>query len=66
MEDEIAHEDSIAIAAGNMCGMCKSVFHSSDECETKSSTKCSQCDSATINGVYSHEFGCPNRGNENG
>lgn len=23
--------------------------------------KCDQCDSATINGVYSHEHGCPNR-----
>ena len=23
--------------------------------------KCNQCDSAIINGVYSHEFGCPNR-----
>ena len=32
MEDEIRHEDSIAIAAGNMCGMCQSVFHSSAEC----------------------------------
>ena len=33
MEDEIAHEDSIAIAAGNMCGMCQSIFHSSAECD---------------------------------
>lgn len=23
--------------------------------------KCDQCNSSTINGVYSHEFGCPNR-----
>lgn len=22
--------------------------------------KCDQCDSATINGVYCHEHGCPN------
>ena len=22
--------------------------------------KCNQCDSSTINGVYCHEFGCPN------
>lgn len=22
--------------------------------------KCNQCDSATINGVYCHEHGCPN------
>lgn len=23
--------------------------------------KCNQCDSVTINGVYCHEIGCPNR-----
>jgi hypothetical protein len=23
--------------------------------------KCDQCDSATINGVFCHEFGCPNK-----
>lgn len=23
--------------------------------------KCNQCDSAIIQGVYCHEFGCPNR-----
>ena len=23
--------------------------------------KCNQCDSATINGVYCHETGCPNQ-----
>lgn len=22
--------------------------------------KCNQCDSATINGIYCHEHGCPN------
>jgi hypothetical protein len=24
--------------------------------------KCDQCESLTINGVYTHELGCPNRG----
>lgn len=23
--------------------------------------KCNQCDSASVNGAYCHEFGCPNR-----
>ena len=23
-------------------------------------TKCNQCDSATVNGYYCHEHGCPN------
>lgn len=27
-------------------------------------TRCDQCDSATINGVFCHEFGCPNRAQE--
>jgi hypothetical protein len=27
----------------------------------RSQPKCDQCDSATINGIYCHEHGCPNR-----
>jgi hypothetical protein len=30
------------------------------ECENKS-PKCDQCDSVTVNGIYCHEHGCPNR-----
>ena len=26
------------------------------------SNKCGQCASVTINGVFCHEYGCPNRG----
>lgn len=38
---------------------------SEEEEETNTSSKCDQCDSVTINGIYTHEYGCPNRSNNN-
>ena len=46
MEDDIAHEDGIALAAGNLCGLCGGSMHETADCNRN--VPCIGCDGIGI------------------